>query len=280
MALQMPRLSWVIQAEQRVVERYIRDEKVDVLLSDNRYGCWSSKVRSIFLTHQLRPLIPNPILERVVHRGLEWWLSRFEEVWIPDQPPPQALAEKLHRGSKGPPLRYLGWLSRFQPLPPGDIEYTLAAILSGPEPQRTFLEEAILQQAASVHGKILLVRGRSSALPPKLHPSNVEVLGLVSGEGLAVRVRKSRHLLCRSGYSSLMDLKAMSRSALLVPTPGQTEQLYLANRARELKWCVVQNQEEVDLKSGLEQLEALSSSPHSTPPSPNWEPLLEVLGRS
>jgi len=277
MALQMPRVIRAIQQEHRVVKQFVGREKVDCVISDNRYGCWAVKTPSIFLSHQLRPLIPNPLLEGPVHWGIARWLHRFDEVWIPDQPPPHALAEKLHKGFQGRPLRYLGWLSRFAtPLPPKNWEYELAAILSGPEPQRTLLEEAVLRQAERIPGKLLLVRGRPS--PPQHLPSNVDGCELVSGRELEVWVRKSRFLLCRSGYSSLMDLKALGRSALLVPTPGQTEQLYLAARAREGRWCVVQSQERLDLLAGLEELRALPPFASLQPPSPNWEPLDALLG--
>jgi len=58
----------------------------------------------------------------------------------------------------------------------------------------------------------------------------LDLIGLADSKLLNDLINKSEILIMRSGYSSIMDLNKLERNAVLVPTPGQTEQIYLAER--------------------------------------------------
>ncbi len=232
MAWQMPRLFQAIYQEKKAVARLIREWKIDIIISDNRYGCRHPQTRNIFLTHQLHLKIPFGPLQWFANRFNHQQLRQFEECWIPDVAEEPNLAGSLAH----PPLadcHYLGLLSRmqFQPRTP---RYDIVVVLSGPEPQRTLLEEKIIRQikASSTQERILLIQGRPDR-EERWKEGELEVLPYLTSRDLNEILLATSLVVCRSGYSSLMDLAQLGIPALLIPTPGQTEQEYLAEHLME-----------------------------------------------
>ncbi len=211
---------------QKLIERY----GIKGLVSDARFGCFSPKIPSIFITHQVRLPIPDPFFGALANAAQKKLFREFDEVWIPDTPLPDRLAGKLSSAVGIPNARYIGMLSDRKVLPvtqKPDID--VLAILSGPEPQRSIFEQLVLQQARHLPGKIVVVQGLPDTTSTKVLLSDtLEVLPFLDREQLYPYISRSNILLSRSGYTTLMDLACLGKKAILVPTPGQTEQQYLA----------------------------------------------------
>ena len=59
-------------------------------------------------------------------------------------------------------------------------------------------------------------------------------------------------VISRPGYSSIMDLTTLGKRAIFIPTPGQTEQEYLARYLKDKKIYFSMEQDEFDLFYALE----------------------------
>lgn len=227
-----------IKAEHETLTRLIADKKPGAIISDNRYGLWSDKIPSYLITHQVG-LTAGGIWKvgiPIANRLLDFYFKRFHGLWIPDTADFPGLAGKLsHRDVNGQNVSFVGFLSRFTGPAPADLTpaYDLAVILSGPEPQRSVLERKLLSLIAQTGIRAAMVRGLPGATKPQETKSGVVIYPHLPDEEFELLFRQSRHILCRSGYSSLMDLMQLQRSALIIPTPGQPEQEYLAKLHRE-----------------------------------------------
>lgn len=251
-ARQLPRIGYAIQAERRVLEALVEEHGITHVISDNRYGCFSKKTKNIFITHQLHLKIPVPGLDWLVNQVLRRSLSRFDEVWIPDQASFPHLAGSLsHPALVQPPSRYIGILSRMQ-AGPERSDYDVAIVLSGPEPQRSLLERRLIEQAIALPYKFIVVQGRPKQSHHHYEADNVEVVSYLTSEALNQVLLGSSVVVCRSGYSSLMDLVVLGKKAILIPTPGQTEQEYLAHYLAQQGLFVVQSQDQIVLEKALE----------------------------
>lgn len=248
-AQQLPKIAWAIIQEQRAVKQLTKKYCPVGLISDNRLGFWHPGVPSAYLSHQLQfRLVAGSAIANWLHHH---FYKRFTEIWIPDLPPPHSLAGGLSAiFDERLTHRHLGPLSRFKASAAIAPRYDLLVVLSGPEPQRTLLENIILQQAPDFEGIICVVRGVFKNLPLKVLPSkNVVVIGHVLAEELQALVATSKLLLMRSGYSSIMDLWALQRGAVLIPTPGQPEQEYLAAHLQGNPAFFVMDQSQLGLPS-------------------------------
>ncbi|MEM7572278.1 MAG: hypothetical protein AAF433_05240 [Bacteroidota bacterium] len=237
MARQLPKLQRVVRAEKRVIETIVREAKIDRLISDNRFGCHSSFVPSIFLSHQLHPIVPHPI--SWIYRR---FLRPFNAFWVPDLAHPNRLSGRLSAAEGFNNVHYLGYLSR---LPLEEVEqapFKVGVLLSGPEPQRSLLEEKILPLLSPIPGQHQLIRGLAASRRQEQRGS-VFIQDFADGPQVAALLRNAQLVVARSGYSSLMDMRSLGvKRALLIPTPGQTEQIYLAKRAQEWSHSVSQHQ--------------------------------------
>jgi len=252
MALQLPKIAYAAIREHRRVQQLIRTHRIKAVVSDNRFGCWSSAVPSVFLSHQLQLQAPVPVLSRMANKLNHYFLKRYDQCWIPDRPGEDSLSGALSVPPTGLAYRHLGLLSRFtnkRPHPiPGPVE--VLALLSGPEPQRTYLEKELLPQLRALRGHKVLVRGTMGGkqLPAS---EGLSVYNYLESEALGRILAAAKVVVCRSGYSSLMDLSAMGKRVLLIPTPGQTEQEYLASRLLQQGCATVQRQGHIRLQEGI-----------------------------
>lgn len=244
----IPKILIRIKQERAWLRRFAAREGVALVVSDNRYGLAVPGIFCVLVTHQL--LIKTPfgrpadlLLQRLNYR----LIRHFSRCWVPDVAGDRALAGELSNPGRLPaiPTRYIGWLSRFDGRSSGDeAEAALLILLSGPEPQRTLLEQRILQQAAASPCRMVLVRGLpAGSVPLKDIPPGILVYEHLAAAALERMVRNAGLVIARSGYSTVMDLRRMRKRALLIPTPGQTEQEYLGRRLAEKGWvaCVEQN---------------------------------------
>ena len=238
--IQIPKILTAINREKRWLQQFLEQEKIDAVISDNRYGMFSKKVLSIFVTHQLLIKLPFGKWAEKKLQALNYkYINHFSACWVPDVGNENALAGELSHPSMPPktPVKYIGLLSRFEKkeVP---IIYKAIIILSGPEPQRTILEKKIITELSEFKEKAILIRG----LPNEKNSINisplVEVYNHLSGTELNMKICQSEWVICRSGYSSIMDLMRLGKKSILIPTPGQSEQEYLGQYLLEKKWAL------------------------------------------
>ncbi|GCC51696.1 glycosyl transferase [Chryseotalea sanaruensis] len=251
---QSPYFFYVISKEHTVVKKIIDDYKIDVIISDNRYGCYSEKVKSIFITHQLTILMPKGLvwLQGLINYFNHNLIKRFDTCWVPDFPD-QRLTGKLTITSL--PVFFIGSVSRFTKSPPNPVKlYQLLILLSGPEPQRTLLEDKLIHQLENYQGKVMVVRGLPGVLTNILpHPAHVEVVNHLKAGELQQVIEKSEIIISRSGYTTIMDLYALESKAIFIATPGQTEQEYLAEKLKQANVVYSDNQDRFNLKEAIDK---------------------------
>lgn len=225
---QIPRLLTMIRKEQRLLRSWLITHPCDLIISDNRYGAYARHLPSILITHQIN--YPGSILGSWLAQLVFAWLGRpFGELWIPDQPASGSLSGVLSHNRFVRNKYYLGHWSALPPLNREiGFEYDVILVLSGPEPNRSWLQNAFIRLiTADPSLKATLVCGSTSTPPSP--PPNLRVFGLVDATEISRLVGQSRVILSRSGYSSIMDWALHGLPVVLIPTSGQPEQEYLAN---------------------------------------------------
>ncbi|MDR7475887.1 MAG: glycosyltransferase family protein [Armatimonadota bacterium] len=234
-ALALPRMVQVMYRERAWTAELVRRRRFDRIVSDNRYGVQHPAVPSFHLAHSLRFIAPGRVgpLEWAMEAFNYRWFRGLRRILVPDTSEDRLSGDLAHRLRIFPPaqLAYVGILSRIRARElPQDLD--LFITLSGPEPQRTVLEEILRRQLAAwrpaARGlRVVVALGRPEA-PRREEAEGVEVYGYLDGRGQEEMVNRARVVVARSGYSTIMELAEVERQAVLVPTPGQTEQVYLA----------------------------------------------------
>lgn len=223
-----PHLLKTIKREKKVVETLIESEHISGIISDNRFGIINKHISSVFITHQLRVLSGSTTwLSSKLHQKI---ISKFDECWVPDHIGTENLSGNLgHIEGYRSSLKYLGPLSRFtkQNL---SIRYQLLVILSGPEPQRTYLEEKLLDELKSYEGQVCFVKGIVETEQIKNKKGNITIYNFMTSLELEKALNESELVLSRSGYTSVMDYAKLEKKVFFIPTPGQFEQEYLAQK--------------------------------------------------
>ncbi len=251
---QIPKILTQIKRENRWLEAFLRTEGLDAVVSDNRYGLHHPGLPSIFITHQLA-LRSNggQLLDRPLAAIHYRYIEKFSACWVPDFEGSENLAGELSHPARLPalPLHYIGPLSRLLPMEAEKLRYDLLVLLSGPEPQRSYWESQLLGQLRHLVGRVLVVRGLpgQSQLPEVA--SHLEIRNHLPTEQLNRALAGAALVLCRSGYSSVMDLHQLGKKAILVPTPGQPEQEYLARYLSRRCIALEANQRHFDLAASM-----------------------------
>ncbi|PJB13119.1 MAG: glycosyltransferase [Flavobacteriales bacterium CG_4_9_14_3_um_filter_40_17] len=226
--LDMPKMICAIMRERKFVKQLVDEGKIHGIISDNRLGVYDKRIPSIFITHQLNVLTGNTTyLTSKMHH---WFIKKFNECWVPDFEEADNLSGRLgHLKNKNIKILYIGPLSRFEK---NDTEkiYDLMVILSGPEPQRTMLEDKLFNEIKSYQGKVLFIRGKIEAKQEIFNFLNTTVYNFMTSGELEKAINASDLVLSRSGYTTIMDLAKLEKKAFFIPTPGQYEQEYLAER--------------------------------------------------
>lgn len=265
MAAQLPKIFRSIRHENKWLKEQMEIHSFDLVISDNRYGLFHSGIPSIILTHQLTILTPFKIGQNWLQHIHYHLLNRFNEIWVPDSAHPPHAAGILSHPRKLPstPLHYIGWLSRFEPVktPPS---YKFCILLSGPEPQRTILEQKLIGDLQKVKEKILFVRGLPGEDYLPDFPPNITCKNHLLGAELQEALQSSEWVISRSGYTTVMELLRLQKKAILIPTPGQTEQIYLAQQLLQQQWAFSVEQEKFSFN---ETVAAARQFPFSAPPT-------------
>lgn len=227
---QMPKMFKAVYGERKIVNQIIETHSIDGIISDNRLGVYSRKIPSIFMTHQLNVLSGKTSwLTTKVHSK---FISKFDQCWVPDNDSMSNLTGKLgHLKNPLKNLVYIGPLSRFEKKRRKKV-FDLMVILSGPEPQRTFLEQKIIEELKFYDGNVVFIKGVVEQNQISSTQGSITFYNFMNSEQLENTFNQSEKVLCRSGYTTVMDLAKLGKKAFFIPTPGQYEQEYLAEKYR------------------------------------------------
>ena len=251
---QLPKILISIKQERRWLDTVLQKRRVDLVISDCRFGLHHKNVISVLLTHQLTIKSPLKWVERWFRKWNYRFIQQFDECWVPDQEGFPNLAGDISHPRILPnvPVKYIGCLSRFQYKPHVQHAYDVLIMLSGPEPQRTVFENIIRKELTLLkHHRVALVRGLPHDEETFRMPG-ITVFDHLPANELETLILKSKLIISRSGYTTVMDIVKLHKQSVLVPTPGQPEQEYLAEYLSENKWCATLQQHEFSLEKALQ----------------------------
>jgi len=247
-----------IRNEKKQTDTIVRTHGIDLIISDNRYGCKSRSAYSVIITHQMMVKVSwFKIAEPFIYLWLQWQHRGFNEIWIPDvKGNPNISGDLSHAYPVLRKTRYIGILTRFiRPAAKQSITGDVLAIISGPEPQRTYFEELLIAQARHIDRNFLLVRGLAGQDTESNPAKNIRCVAHLSGDRLFQEIVNSKIIISRGGYSTLMDLAQLEKKCIFIPTPGQTEQEYLVRALGKKQLAVAAVQRDLHLETAIQQTE-------------------------
>jgi len=223
------------------LKKLIREHEIEIVISDSRPGLWNRKIITVLITHMIR--IPFPVRLRIFENLLLPFsravIKKFTYCYIPDFLGELNLSGRLSHGFTLPDnTRYIGILSRFIKEDSGlstKKELFCTAIMSGPSPQKEILTELTGRILKETEGVSVILAGLPEAEFIK-REGNLIVYNHLPVEEMLNKLMQSKVILSRSGYTTVMELFSIGRSAIIVPTPGQTEQEYLAEYLSGKGW--------------------------------------------
>lgn len=241
---QLPVMLLQVYREHSLVKKIVKQYHITTIISDNRYGFYHATVPSFFITHQLQ--IQVPFGKALVNKINQYYIKKFKACWVPDfEDRSISLAGKLSSNNDIENIKYIGPLSnavKAQPLSNSDAP--VLYLLSGVEPQRSILENLILLSFKQHPHKAILVRGTTlNAINIPSHKL-LTVYNFCDSKQLQQLVSKCKLIIARSGYSTIMDIIKWQKNAVLIPTPGQFEQEYLAQYLSQKKWFFAVKQQD------------------------------------
>jgi len=250
MMMHIPQFVYHIVKEHFILKKTINIYNINTVISDNRFGLWHKSVKSIYITHQIGVKIGKNmrILNKIAYLLHKFIINRYSECWIPDFEDGNNLSGDLsHKYPLPENTFFVGILSRFsneQPTVKTQQNYKNVAVISGVEPHRTILQKKLLKLFLNSGGKCLIIAGKPAERINIENISNVTIISHLSDEEFAQTLQNAENIYCRSGYSTLMDLYALGiKSAILIPTPGQTEQQYLAEHFKNKGFIILKQNE-------------------------------------
>jgi hypothetical protein len=266
----MPGILKGIYKEHQLLKSIIEDHEIDTVISDNRWGLWNKNVHSIFITHQVMVKCPPGLkfMEDWLYRISNYFISKYDSCWIPDFSGSENLTGDLSHKYPVPknaifinPISRLKFQitknksqinSKYQI--PNSID--LLVILSGLEPQRTIFETKVREALIKLKGiKSVIVRGKPGDKYEEIVNDNLIIYSHAETEELYQLIQNSKLVMCRPGYTSIMDMAVLGKKAIFIPTPGQTEQEYLAEYLKEKKMFYYETQEYFDLERMISEAE-------------------------
>jgi uncharacterized protein (TIGR00661 family) len=236
------------------LKKILENRKCDKIISDGRYDFYSRNIPSFFISHQIR--IMNPLRIKMFERGSEifnlFFFKRFAGVIVPDYKEDDLsgeLSHNLHRIDENK-LHYVGVLSDFKKKKTNkNIDYLIS--LSGPEPQRTLLENKLLSQIDNISGNIVVTLGKIEKKDNN-NKKNIQIYSFLTKDERIDFLNRTKLVISRSGYSTIMDLAVIGTKALMIPTPGQVEQEYLGQYHNNKGTFYSVNQNNINLKVDIE----------------------------
>lgn len=276
MVANSPKMLAAMLSEKKLIKEIIKEHNISGIISDNRLGVRNKKIPSIFITHQLNVMTGNTTwLTSKMHQYI---IKKYDECWVPDVNTIPNLTGKLgHLEENIKTVKYIGPLSRLHKKSL-EKKYDLMVILSGPEPQRTFLEEKLIVELDNYVGKIIFIKGKIEVKQIIETRNNITFYNYMNSQELENSFNESEFILCRSGYTTVMDLAQLEKKAFFIPTPGQYEQEYLAKKYKKeglVPYCkqekfTVEKLLEVNLYKGLKDFNTKI----------DWKSLFEIFEKT
>ncbi len=258
--LQLPKIVISIISEYRWLQKAQKRYQFDLIISDNRFGFFHSSISSVFITHQLNVQTPYAWTTNLFQKIQYAWLKNFTACWIPDIEGKNNLAGILANPQKKPTTRlwYMGCLARLMQeqnidAPTNSNKNVFLGIISGPEPQRTVLENLLWDSGNNLQLNFALVAGTPLNNNAFKKTNHSIIYPHLSGEELVKQIQDAAYIFCRGGYTTLMELIPFRKKLILIPTPGQTEQIYLGKLWQKNGWAICYDQAEFDLAKALEK---------------------------
>lgn len=266
--LQTPKILQTIKEENKTIAIITEQEKIDLIISDNRYGVRHHSIKSILICHQIALQAPyaarfmNPVFLKLHLRQIE----KFDALWIPDEEGVNNLSGKLSHGiSFKIPAAYIGIQSRFAHFTKKDsivdvLDFSILVVLSGQEPQRTNLENELRNTLNANPEKILLVQGKTEK-QTVVREGNITTISYLNTNDLFAALHKANKIICRSGYSTIMDLATLGKKAIFIPAEGQTEQEFLADIMEDRGFAVQCAAKTLNIGEAILKLETCKGFP-------------------
>lgn len=252
---QVPKILYSIRSEHQWLLKLCTKHHFDGIISDNRYGLHHPGISSVIMSHQLQVRTGMGKISDRIFRKLHYgMLQHFNHCWVVDVAgKPNLGAALAHPGRLPRNAAYMGLLSQFEPAAKQDDGGHLLIMLSGPEPQRSILASILWQQVQHYNGRVVFVEGSNDFVFPAEVPAHIQYHRQLTKEALLPLIEGASMVICRSGYSSLMDLAALHKKAILIPTPGQTEQEYLARHMQHEHLFYTADQAHFNLGTALHE---------------------------
>lgn len=268
-----PQMLKAIWKEEKKIRKWIKKHEIDGIISDNRLGVFSKKIPSVYLTHQLNVMTGNTTwFSSILHQHI---IKKHNECWIPDLEGTPNLTGKLgHIANPDFKLKYIGPLSRMHKKETPKL-YDLMVILSGPEPQRGLLEEKLKTEILNYKGNVIFIKGIIEKDQKKEQIENVTYYNYMNSRQLEQTFNESKTVLCRSGYTTIMDLVKLEKKAFFIPTPGQYEQEYLSKKLKEEGLVPYSKQDNFSIEN-LKEIDNFKGLPLLETPT-DWANLFKVF---
>lgn len=273
MLLQTPKILINIKREHKLLAQIIDDYNIGGVISDNRFGLYTNKVPAVFISHQLH--VQSPYFSKNIRDFNYQYINKYDACWIMDDEI-ENLAGELSKPNKLPKnALFIGAQSRFEKSEK-EKKYDFLAIVSGPEPQRTILERGLIKALENREKKSLIVLGK-----PELNSSeqlgNLTVKSHLKAKDLNDVILQAELIICRPGYSTIMDLAKLEKKAIFIPTPGQTEQEYLAKQFMQKGICFAQKQNEFDFEKAINESNNYTGFSAIKTTNTDWEKLFSLF---
>ena len=261
MAATIPKMLNGFRLEHKFLKKLVKETGASLVISDNRYGCWHTGVKSVFITHQLNIQVPDDLqwLARPLLKINMLFINKYDECWIPDMEDEDGLSGRLsHFAGLPVHCHFIGPLTRFSSLEPEPSELPcppaeIVALISGPEPQRSILESLVITELIKTSHSAIIAGGRTESTDREIIGGRIHIFPHLQTSLMQYYINHASAVICRSGFSTLMDLAALGKPAVLIPTPGQTEQEYLALSLSERKIHYLVSQKNFTLAEALEK---------------------------
>lgn len=273
MLFQVPKILMKIKMENKLLAQIIDDYNIDGVISDNRFGLYTNKVPSVFISHQLQ--IQSPYFSENIRNFNYKYINRYDTCWIMDDES-QNLAGELSKPKSLPNNTiFIGTQSRFEKTEK-QKKYDFLGIVSGPEPQRTIFEKGVIKALKNRNTKSLIVLGK-----PELNKmeqlGDLTIQSHLNAKDFNDAILQAELIICRPGYSTIMDLAKLEKKAIFIPTPGQTEQEYLANQFMQKRICFAQNQNEFDFDKAIAESRNYTGFSTIKTATTDWESLFSLF---
>lgn len=257
----LPRFIKFIRKDKKFINDFLIKNKLDIIISDNRYGMYHSDTYNVIITHQLNIILNgfSRLFSFIVRYRIKKYIAKFDECWVPDIGNIKINltgSYSYHKTFRNSNIKYVGILSQFDDetiLPSAGEEINLLVMLSGPENHRTLLENIIIDNLVKYNIEATIVRGVKGKDTP-VYMDKITLYDFVYAEKYVELIKKAKYIICRAGYTSIMDLIILNKKALLIPTPDHPEQEFLAKRLYKLGYFPYMTQKEFNLKKALEVL--------------------------